>query len=520
MNDDNPTNDEQTQADAVQNERVLHEKSNSSMTERNHRPTMSEDWLAVWIGGALLTLSLVAVLMNLPASYREANPLSDTGSSAALLDEPAVAPDEPITNPLKPFLSKSSRWTTNPLDAIYPEPAIGILGVLVISFAVFGIGAKVQGSRFAEFAPGFLFVFLLALTALALAAQTVAKQYNLEYALWALAIGLLLSNTIGTPSWVRPAVRTEFYIKTGLVLLGCQGFVQSVAGTWPARVVCRVGCHTRGADYDLLVWPAGAENRIEVAHHGSRSRHVGLRCFVRHRHRIGLQSKKEELSLVIGISLSFTVVMMVVMPWIVKTTGMNEVVGGAWIGGTIDSSGAVVAAGELVSPAAGFAAVTIKMIQNILIGVVAFGVAMYWVGYVENDGSESKPEIVEIWRRFPKFILGFLAASAVFSIFHATLYRGPENRHCNTQRGQRNASQLVLCAGVCQHRTRQQFSRTGKISTRRQTVAALHMRPNPQSLPHPGHGLASVRGNFPPMSPHASRESEPMGRLLSKTENY
>jgi uncharacterized membrane protein YadS len=135
------------------------------------------------------------------------------------------------------------------------------------------------------------------------------------------------------------------------------------------------------------------------------------------------RAKREELSLAIGLSLTFTVIMMVVMPAVIRALGMGPVLGGAWIGGTIDSTGAVAAAGGMLGETALAVAVTIKMIQNILIGAVAFGVAVYWVMYVDRATSHGRPTAWEIWRRFPKFILGFLAASLVFSTL-AT--RGPE----------------------------------------------------------------------------------------------
>jgi uncharacterized membrane protein YadS len=64
--------------------------------------------------------------------------------------------------------------------------------------------------------------WFFALTGEILAAHSVVKSYNLEYALWALGVGLIISNTIGTPKWLSPAVCTEFLIKTGLVLLGAE----------------------------------------------------------------------------------------------------------------------------------------------------------------------------------------------------------------------------------------------------------------------------------------------------------
>jgi uncharacterized membrane protein YadS len=127
------------------------------------------------------------------------------------------------------------------------------------------------------------------------------------------------------------------------------------------------------------------------------------------------RAKKEELSLAVGLSLSFTVIMMVVMPPIIEWLQLGQVLGGAWIGGTIDSTGAVAAAGGMLGETALAVASTVKMIQNILIGVIAFGVAVYWVTCVERTEGGERPSAMEIWRRFPKFVLGFLAASIVFS---------------------------------------------------------------------------------------------------------
>jgi uncharacterized membrane protein YadS len=136
------------------------------------------------------------------------------------------------------------------------------------------------------------------------------------------------------------------------------------------------------------------------------------------------KAKKEELSLAIGMSLTFTVVMMTVMPAIIRFFGMSEVLGGAWMGGTIDATGAVAAAGAFLGGEAEQVAITVKMIQNILIGVIAFGVAVYWVVAVEETPDGRRPSAWEIWYRFPKFVLGFVAASVAFSILSGTLTGG------------------------------------------------------------------------------------------------
>jgi uncharacterized membrane protein YadS len=112
------------------------------------------------------------------------------------------------------------------------------------------------------------------------------------------------------------------------------------------------------------------------------------------------------------------------MPPIIHALGIGQVVGGAWLGGTIDSTGAVAAAGGMLGETALAVAATVKMIQNILIGVVAFGVAVYWVTYVERSAEGQRPGWSEVWRRFPKFVLGFVAASLLFSAVAASGLEG------------------------------------------------------------------------------------------------
>ena len=115
--------------------------------------------------------------------------------------------------------------------------------------------------------------------------------------------------------------------------------------------------------------------------------------------------------------------MMIILPMIIKALGMPEVLGGAWIGGTIDATGAVVAAGEFLGDKALSVAATIKMIQNVLIGIIAFGVAVYFTAKVDVDSSTEKVKVglSEIWKRFPKFILGFIGASILFTLIYILL---------------------------------------------------------------------------------------------------
>jgi uncharacterized membrane protein YadS len=123
----------------------------------------------------------------------------------------------------------------------------------------------------------------------------------------------------------------------------------------------------------------------------------------------------KEISYTISLILLFAGPMMVLLPLISQAIGLSEVIAGAWIGGTIDTTPAVVAAGAIYGDKAMAIASVVKMSQNILIGVTAFLLALYWVVRVERKSRE-KPKAIEIWYRFPKFIVGFIIASTIFSL--------------------------------------------------------------------------------------------------------
>ena len=129
-----------------------------------------------------------------------------------------------------------------------------------------------------------------------------------------------------------------------------------------------------------------------------------------------IQGDKKKLSYVTSLVLIVAAPMMVIMPWMVKALSIPDIVGGAWLGGTLDTSGSVVAAGALISEQAMKAGVIVKFSQNALIGVAAFILSVWWTVKKGAEKGEM-PSAGVIWERFPKFVLGFLVASFVFSFF-------------------------------------------------------------------------------------------------------
>lgn len=285
---------------------------------------------------------------------------------------------------------------------------------------------------------GFWAVAALATAAFVMAGQEVVKQYGFEYVLWALVLGLVISNTVGTPTWMRGAVRGELFIKWGLVLLGAEVLigkllllgVPGILVSWIVTPIVLIvtflfGCHVLKIRSPALVMVVAADMSVCGV---SAAIATAAAC----------RAKKEELSLAIALSLCFTAVMMVAMPMTLRYFEVNEIVAGAWIGGTIDSTGAVAAAGALMggdgpdakhrADRAVKIASTVKIIQNILIGVIAFVVSIYWAAkYKTDDDTGAAPQkpsfqefVHEVWFRFPKFVLGFVAASLIASAIVAS----------------------------------------------------------------------------------------------------
>lgn len=313
--------------------------------------------------------------------------------------------------------------TTKPYNYI-----ITMIVLMVVLGLFFSVGRHFLGESVQKFLIAFPAVFIVAGLSFFLGNHEFSKAWGIEYVLWAILIGILISNTVGTPKWIMPAVQTEYYIKTGLVMLGATILMNKILLIGPPGIIVTwcvtpfVLIITYWFGQKVLKMESRTLNIVVSADMSVSGVSAAIAAAA------ACRAKKEELALSIGISMVFTAIMMVLMPLFIKAIGINPVVGGAWLGGTIDSTGAVVAAGELLGPVARDVAATVKMIQNILIGIMAFGIAAYWTLVVDKEeGTQAnstvelsaKGALKEIWTRFPKFVLGFLGASVLFSIVYS-----------------------------------------------------------------------------------------------------
>ena len=350
------------------------------MTETAPSPAppsrLTEDWAAVVIGGLFLVALAAGWLPALPSFKWK------------LASGPAS------------------------LFAVKNLSAAGVATLIVIAGAVIGLmtcGARLRAALPVQLAA----VALLALAAQGIAGESGIKALGLEYVLFALILGMI-GGALGLADRLRDAIRTEFCIKTGLVIFGATisfpellkagalGLVQALAvvlvvwyfALWLARRL--------KVDDESAAMLASAVSICGVSA-------AIAACGV-------IQGDRRKLSFVTSLVMLVAMPMMVLMPWIAKWTGMPEAVAGAWFGGTLDTSGSVTAAGAQLGPLAEKIGVVVKFSQNVLIGVAALFISIWWAA--RSTGTPGAPQRLSagvIWERFPKFVLGFMAASLVWS---------------------------------------------------------------------------------------------------------
>ena len=360
------------------------EKTGVKPAERANKSQLlhTEDWLSVWIGFIIIIAASIGVLTG--AYDFSAAKFSNWGNG----------------------VSFASIWSWNLVGKLLFTGLV--LGIL------FTVGNKLKGTAAKSYIPAYIGIFLVAVLVRLISAEYTLNRY-LEWAFFALAVGLLIANTLGVPDWMKPAVQTEFYIKVGLVIMGFSVLFSNIVnfglyGLGIAWIVTPLVI--------LFMWFFGTrilkmDNKPLVITLATATSVCGTSAAIAAG--AASRAKKTDLSLSVSISIIFTVLMMVFEPILIRAFGLGELMGGALIGGTVDSTGAVAVAGTVLGELGQTSAVLVKSIQNILIGFIAFAVAVFFSTHVEKSANNNGIRLSEIWKRLPKFILGFFAASLLAS---------------------------------------------------------------------------------------------------------
>ena len=289
---------------------------------------------------------------------------------------------------------------------------IGLLFAIVL--VVLYVGCLLLRRPLKGLLPSLVVVFAVSLLAQVVAKIPAISYYGFESVFFSVLFGLVIRNVWRVPAWMKPAIQGEFFIKIGVVCLGATilfsdvmksgvfGLVVAVVWFFAFRFSRRMKVDERSA----MILASG----LSIC---------GVSASITAARVVGGDDRK--LSYIVSLVLIVVVPMIYLMPWLANlilphlfAPEVAEEVAGAWIGGTIDTTSGVAASSMIVGEVANQHAVIIKAAQNVLIGVVAFFIALYLSTRGEKGGQA--PSLGIVWEKFPKFILGFVAASLVFSL--------------------------------------------------------------------------------------------------------
>jgi uncharacterized membrane protein YadS len=361
-----------------------------------------EDWWSIWIG-----LGLVAVAILL---YR-------SGGSIKWL---AVTPPAKWHDVGALFSALGTAW-------------LQYLALFALWAGAFGVATRALGLPFGKFVRAFAAVFVLSVAIYALGQWEQAARYNLEPPLVALALGLLVSNTVGTPAWLRPGLRVELFVKTGIVLLGAG--VPLALILWAGPVAIGQAGIVSLVTFGVIFWVAarlGLDRRL-AATLGAGGAVCGVSGAIAVAGAVG--AKREHAPIAITVVIFWAIVMIFALPLVARLLGLPTGVAGAWIGTSEFADAAGLAAAQTYGGYAGHvpgiegtadAAVNsftlMKVIgRDVWIGIWAFVLSLVATTRWEPTGIQGSARASEIWHRFPKFVLGFLAASILISLLASSL---------------------------------------------------------------------------------------------------
>lgn len=297
------------------------------------------------------------------------------------------------------------------VNNVFSVTNLTLIAFIWLLFALlFTVAGLFSGFSPKNYFTGFAVIFLLAIISLIIAGNKTISYYGIEYVVFGLLIGLALGNLFTLPGWLKEAARSEFFIKTGLVILGSSILFTDVVkaglpGILQATIVV------------LAVWffAMWLSRKLKVDDEfavilASAVSICGVSAAIVASGAIN--GDKRKLSYVTTLVLLVAIPMMILQPWLIRYFEIPEMVGGAWLGGTLDTTASVTAASQLVGPEATKVGVIVKFSQNVLIGFAAFFIAAWWIlKKKQTTQSAEKPGLKIVWERFPKFVLGFIAAS-------------------------------------------------------------------------------------------------------------
>ncbi len=346
-----------------------------------------EDWWAVYVGLFLVIVVFVAMALN-------------PHNSALNVLKGAI----PVQWPAKDLVK---HFATNWLNYVL---------MYVLLLVLTGVASRLMGEKLGNYIKGFTVLFLLGLVTLIIGSQATINKYGLEYPFWALIIGMVIGNVWQFPDWFKAASkRTEFFIKTGIILLGAAlSFTQVVAGGgWgflEAFIIVVIGFLVAFGVSRAL----GFDNKFASVL-GAGASVCGVSAAIA----VGSSVKSEEkkTGYIVSLVVIYALVLIFLLPLLAKTVfHLNDVVAGAWIGGSELADAAGLASAGMISDKAVSAFSLVKLNRDVMIGFLCFIMAIIaTTAWEKVEGVKADPMV--IWYRFPKFVIAFFIASFIVTSF-------------------------------------------------------------------------------------------------------
>lgn len=234
---------------------------------------------------------------------------------------------------------------------------------------------------------------------------------DIEYVLWAIILGLIIRNTVGVPRLFRPGVGTyEFWLKIGIVLLGARfllGDLAKLGGFSLGLILIDMAVATTVI---LLVGKVfGLSGKLSTLLAIGTSI-CGVSAIIAGKGAI--DADDEDSGYAIAAILALGAVALFSFPAIGHALQLTDTQFGLWAGLAVDNTAETTATGAAYSQHAQQIAVAVKNTRNALIGIVVLAYAVYWSGG-GAVASGTRARTAFLWRTFPKFVLGFIAVSAL-----------------------------------------------------------------------------------------------------------
>lgn len=354
---------------------------------------LKEDWWAIWLGFGITILALAA-FMN--------------GSS--IVKTLSINPG-------------GLKWTS--IDQLFTHFAknIHLYGLqLIFWLVIFSITTRIMRIKTSEFVPAFVTLYLLSIISFSIAGWANAGKWMLEPPIAALILGLVIANIAPFPKWMDSGFRVEYYIKTGIVLLGATFPLNLVLSAGPialleATIISLTTCLTI---YFVATKVFGLDKRLGAVI-GTGGAVCGVSGSMAIASAVG--AKKEYLYTAVSLVVVWALVMIIFIPFVSNMVHLHPGVAGAWVGTSEFADAAGFAAASSYGRLAGNEDAAIqgftlmKVIgRDIWIGIWSFVFALIACLKWEKEECGVRPSAKEIWWRFPKFVLGFFVASLVMTI--------------------------------------------------------------------------------------------------------